>query len=320
MLLSFDETTKIIQTGKLLHIAGTETLLKKLPEGNWIGGSTEYFIAEGGGKVSDALLFVTECPHKAFKISIYDENDISDVTDDAYDNGYSIIVLPFDSAVHKEYAAKAAQFNGMFIKNIVGWIAGTNLNKPEQTPIALNGRTGEAFSNKAVVAHISVPAEKTVSIDIINIFKQDEHSPLIQFYADGFSAAACLVDGDDVNLAEYIAQNNIDTRFPLVGDYSGTGINVSFKDIDNGTVNFYAPVFSEIKYRFAEPVTDYAAQFNRRLKALNDVRSAFSCNCVLNFLYGELEGKNIDTFFGPVTFGEVAYQLVNQTLAYVTVV
>jgi hypothetical protein len=43
----------------------------------------------------------------------------------------------------------------------------------------------------------------------------------------------------------------------------------------------------------------------------------FSCNCILNFLYGELEGKSIGTFTGPVTFGEIAYQLVNQTLVYV---
>jgi hypothetical protein len=44
MLLSFDETAKMIASGKFLHIAGTENLLKKLPKGNWIGGSTEYFM------------------------------------------------------------------------------------------------------------------------------------------------------------------------------------------------------------------------------------------------------------------------------------
>lgn len=36
-------------------------------------------------------------------------------------------------------------------------------------------------------------------------------------------------------------------------------------------------------------------------------------------MYGELEGKKLEAFAGPVTFGEIAYQLVNQTLVYVTV-
>ena len=46
----------------------------------------------------------------------------------------------------------------------------------------------------------------------------------------------------------------------------------------------------------------------------------FSCNCILNYLYGELEGKVTEGMYGPVTFGEIAYQLLNQTLVYVRIV
>ncbi len=46
---------------------------------------------------------------------------------------------------------------------------------------------------------------------------------------------------------------------------------------------------------------------------------AFSCNCILDDLYSELAGKRTGIFTGPVTFGEIAYQLVNQTLAYLVV-
>lgn len=45
----------------------------------------------------------------------------------------------------------------------------------------------------------------------------------------------------------------------------------------------------------------------------------FSCNCILNFLYSELEGKRTGELIGPVTFGEVAYQLLNQTLVYLQI-
>ena len=68
MLLTFDEVSKKIKEGSVLHIAGTETLLRKLPKGNWLGGSTEYFMADDGGKVSGELLFVTEFPFNNFSI------------------------------------------------------------------------------------------------------------------------------------------------------------------------------------------------------------------------------------------------------------
>jgi hypothetical protein len=45
----------------------------------------------------------------------------------------------------------------------------------------------------------------------------------------------------------------------------------------------------------------------------------FSCNCILNYLYGELEGKRTGALKGPMTFGEVAYQLLNQTMVYLKV-
>ncbi|MDR1615453.1 MAG: hypothetical protein LBR98_00305 [Syntrophomonadaceae bacterium] len=319
MLLSFDETAQKIANGKLLHIAGTENLLKKLPKGNWIGGSTEYFMAKEGGKITNALLFVTEFPYDEFQISTYDGGSISSVTADAYDNGFSIVILPFDSVVHKTYAQKAPEFEGMFIKNIAGWIAGVNLDVPGQTPVTVNGQTCEVYTDKAIVAHVCVPDDKLVSIGIVNIFSQDETSPVIEFTEEGFSVKTCLVNGKETVFADYVAQNGIDTKFPLVGDYSGIGVNISFKFIEDSTVNFYAPVFPGIKYRMAKSITDYVAEFNGQLEKFKSAEAVFSCNCILNFLYGELEGKDIEVFHGPITFGEVAYQLVNQTLVYVTV-
>jgi hypothetical protein len=33
-------------------------------------------------------------------------------------------------------------------------------------------------------------------------------------------------------------------------------------------------------------------------------------------VFGKLEGKQTSPFVGPITFGEIAHQLVNQTLVY----
>jgi hypothetical protein len=319
MLMTFDETSKKISGGELLHIAGTEGLLRKLPKGNWVGGSTEYFMAKEGGKVSGDLLFVTAFPYTDFSIKSYGADDIKNVAVDAFDNGFSIAIIPFDSAVHTAYAEKAPGFEDMFIKNVAGWIAGLNLGKTGQTPIAVNGLTGEAFADKAAVLHIGVPEDKAVTIGVINIFSQDEESPVIEFLEDGFSAIKCLINGKERSFADYIAEEGIDTKLPLVGDYSGNGVNISFKSVGSGMVNFYAPVFTGIKYRMAKAVPNYAEELNNHLADFRDAHSVFSCNCILNFLYGELEGKSIELFRGPITFGEIAYQLVNQTLVYVSV-
>ncbi|MDR2592457.1 MAG: hypothetical protein LBC59_06600 [Chitinispirillales bacterium] len=319
MLMTFDETSKKISGGELLHIAGTEELLRKLPKGNWIGGSTEYFMAKEGGTVSGELLFVTALPYTDFSVKSYGDDDIKNVALDAFDNGFSIAIVPFDSAVHKTYAEKAPGFEDMFIKNVAGWIAGLNLSKTGQTPIAVNGQTGEAHADKAAVLHIGVPEGKAVTIGVINIFSQDEESPVIEFLEDGFSAIKCLINGKERSFADYIAEEGIDTKLPLVGDYSGNGVNISFKSVGSGMVNFYAPVFTGIKYRMAKAVPNYAEELNNHLADFHDAHSVFSCNCILNFLYGELEGKNIELFRGPITFGEIAYQLVNQTLVYVSV-
>ena len=318
-VLAFEDVCTWIEDGKVLHIAGTEALLRKLPKGSWIGGSTEYFIAEQGGLISGGLLCVTEIDCEDFSIKTYDVGEIKNVGNDAFVNGFSIVIIPFDSEIHKVYSENAAGYEHIFMRNITGWIAGCNLDVPKQTPIAVNGALPEAYPDKAVALHLKIPEDKNVRVNIINVFSQDEASPVIEFTREGFSAVNCLVDGKETVFADYITQNDIDTKLPLVGDYSGNGVNISFKSVEDGTVNFYAPVFSGIKYRMAQRLPDYAAAFQVNIEKASGDNAVFSCNCILNFLYGRIEDEKVEKFNGPLTFGEIAYQLVNQTLVYVTV-
>jgi hypothetical protein len=319
MLLTFEQTSALINENKTLHIAATENLLRKLPKGNWIGGSTEYFVGENGGVVTDSMLSVIELEAESCKVNVYDKGGIKNVAADTDENGYSLIIIPFNSEVHTEYADNAPSYEEMFFKPVVGWISGLNLSKSDQTPIAVDGTTGTAYADKAVAFSVTLPAGKTCSMNIINIFEQDDSSPVITFPENGFSAEKCCVDGKEIVFADYIAANSVDTKLPLVGDYSGMGVNVSVKNIAEGKTDFYAPVFSGIEYRFAKPVSDYETAFRSRIDAIEDKSSAFACNCILNFLYGNLEGKKLDGFYGAITFGEIAWQLLNQTLVYLTV-
>lgn len=64
------------------------------------------------------------------------------------------------------------------------------------------------------------------------------------------------------------------------------------------------------------------AAFETHVQKLMDTDTnnvVFSCNCILNYLFSNLENKKTGAFVGPVTFGEIAYQLLNQTLVYLEI-
>ena len=69
--------------------------------------------------------------------------------------------------------------------------------------------------------------------------------------------------------------------------------------------------------RLASPIQDYAGTFARELAPFSASPCFYACNCILNYLYGELEGKKTGKITGPITFGEIAYQLLNQTMVLI---
>ena len=164
--------------------------------------------------------------------------------------------------------------------------------------------------------YIKLPEGKNAVINLVNIFEDDKTDPIITFSDNTLDVATCSVNGQNVIFADYITRKGIDTQMPLVADYNGVYINTSIRSVDNGKVRLYAQVFKGQGYRFATRVDDYVAKFDEKVKAAGAVTPVFSCNCILNFLYGGLAGKRTPPFVGPITFGEIAYQLMNQTLVY----
>jgi hypothetical protein len=95
-------------------------------------------------------------------------------------------------------------------------------------------------------------------------------------------------------------------------------VAIRFIDEKRKTVSLYAPVFENIEYCFANEIGDYEDIFRKEL-ASHPGKPIFSCNCVLNYFYANLESKKTDRFMGPMTFGEIAYMLLTQTLVYLTI-
>jgi len=158
MLITFEEASKLINDGKLLHIAGAGNLLKKLPKGNWIGGSTECFMTEEGGVFTDGLLLATELTCDSFSLKSYGANEIGNVAADAYSNGFSIMIMPFESAVYEAYAKNTAGCDGVSVKNIVGWASGLNLGIIGQTPVTAIGAPKAVYPDRAVALHLEISA------------------------------------------------------------------------------------------------------------------------------------------------------------------
>jgi hypothetical protein len=322
MLKSVQEATADIRAGKCLAIAGDEALLSALPKGTWIGGTIPYFMDAVGGTVSRTQVSVQDLTGLVSSASIrsYSAEELQRIPEDAPENGFSILIIPATSEAHTVYAQKAPDFEGIFMHAILGWIAGVHLEDlGKVAPKVFNGLTGTASAQDAVVLHCAIPQGHTASIGIVNLFKQGA-GDTITFREGGFSVRDCFVNGERENLAKYLKRKNIDTRLPLVADYSGAMVNVSFQAVReaDGAVDLYAPVFSDVEYRIAAPVQDYIKEFNLALP--RDTKAAFSCNCILNYLYCELEGKKTEGIYGPITFGEIAYQLLNQTLVYLEIV
>jgi hypothetical protein len=322
VLQSIAEVTTKIATGKPLLLAGSEPALSQLPKGNWIGGTTSYFMDVDGCTNSGTQIFVNEIPNFAlrFQIAEYSPETLPSIFKDAPEKGFSFLILAAGSPVHTAYAKGAPRYEGFVIKPVAGWVSGVPLTEIGRTePKVFNGQTGEAFSSRAIVMHVALPPNKIADLEILNVFKPGA-GDAITFPESGFTASQCLVNGKPTNFAEYISSIHADTRLPLTADYNGSVINVSVQSVDEkaGLVRLYAPIFAGTEYRFAAPVDDYVESFDSILGA-QLVPAAFACNCILNYVHANLEGKSVGSITGPITFGEIAHQLLNQTLVRLTI-
>ena len=314
--LNLNETTGLIQSGKILVIAASDSFISKLPQGNWIGGSIPYFITDQGGLESDENAFVHVIHNSLnLKYSIYDKNTIKNIAKDSNGSGFTVLIMPFGSDVHSEYAEHAPSYESMFDSPIIGWISGSHLSDTNGKAKTVHGLSKHISSDHAVAVHVGIPEDQLVRVGIINPFKQG-CGDIVTFSKTGMSTVEAMVNGDPVVFSDYLNTNNIDTKMPMVANYLGTGVNVSIQSIGEN-VTFYAPVFEGVEYRFADPIDNYLESFNKEILENPESKSStFSVNCILNYLYSELEGKKTETLTGPITFGEVAYQLLNQTAAY----
>lgn len=316
-MLTPAEAAARIEAGDVMVVAGDEDLLRQLPKGAWIGGTSVYFVTEAGGCVDRGRLFCTSFPTaRSASVRHVDVAALPTISKGYLANGFTMIMIPAFSVAHSEFAVKGQGYPGLFDQPLLGWITGVHLDEiGRRAPTVIDGATGQSHDEGAVLLHVELADGARIDLDILNIFAQgDRPETSFVFDVDGFSARTATVGGEEVQLAEYITAQKIDTRLPLVANYAGALVNVSIRSVDteSGEVSFYAPVVKGVEYRQARALGNYVEAFSAGAGAAG--AGQYSCNCILNYLYGELEGQRTGAYVGPVTFGEIAYVLLNQTM------
>ena len=257
MLATIQEANELIRRGACLMIAGSRECLAALQPGNWIGGSIPYFMTDAGGLCDRAKVYVDEVrlPVTGWTIKTYTAATLRTIAADAFANGFSYIIIPANSQAHLEYALHAPEYPEIFLKPVIGWIAGVHLaDLQKAAPVVFDGRTATCLAEGAVVLHVELPAEYEPMVYTVNLFRPGT-GPTIQFPQAGFDATDATVDDRKVNFAAYLRDGRFDASLPLVADYAGTDVNVSIKAIDEaaGKVSFYAPVFPGVDTIWLRP-------------------------------------------------------------------
>lgn len=320
-LYNNSQIEKAIKEGRKLILTADKKTIENLPKGNWIAGTIPYFMDQNGGVKNTEEIFVDDFTDSIlnFNIKTYNIDNIKNIIADSYENGFTVLILPAASEILKSFALNSFDYENIFKNPIVGYVAGYDLESGQTTAYTFNGKTLEQNEKKAVAIHFELPEDKIAQVEIINIFSPNKKLPKIQFFQNSFVQKYCLINGKKEIFADYIKQNNIDTKLPLIQIQNGAIINKSIMQINSeNETEFYAPLFNGIDYYFAEKIEDYENKLNIETLKIDNTNIHYSCNCILNYLYGNLEGKKLK-ITGATTFGEIAYQLLNQTQIYLNI-
>ncbi len=320
-LYTKNEVIDFISKRKTMVLSADETILTQLPKGNWIGGTTPYFMDKTAGTLSKEMIFVDDFSEIAIdsKIELFTEKQISDICRNSFENGFTVLILPLGADVYTNFGLNSLEYEHIFKNPVVGFVAGfdfDDLGKAQAKVIS--GQDLDLVSDKAVAIHIQLPTNKIARAEIFNLDTIQPNSVEIVFPKTSFTQSECTINGIKANLAEYLTQIQYKEKAPrpLIANTNGALINRDIKNIDleNKEVSFFSPLYEGDTYYLANIINDYQADFNERLKELEN-KPVYCSICVSYYLLGNLENKNIN-IEGAFAFGEIAFQLLNKTLVF----
>jgi len=314
----------MITDGRVLLLAGEETLLAQLPPGRWIGGTAAQFLTPQGSVPARGLLLFTDITSLALHTEQrhLDAASLHRIARHYPQNGFAVLIVPGFSALLLRLTSEILDYQGVYDMPLTGWVSAVDLAEiGQRTPKTFAG-TPHARDDCAAVMYVTLPETAFAQLRIVNLFTPGS-GPEIRVPAHGFHISGdCLIDGEPQNLARYMETQNIDPSLPLIADQEGAMLNVSIlrNDAQSGTVSVFAPVSPALTYRFAETILDYQEEFVRAASDLGPAEEmVFSSLGVLNLQYAALAERHGLSLSAPVSFGEIAYTVLNQTLTCLSI-
>ena len=129
MLLTVAETAALIETGAILSLAADPDLLASLPKGNWIGGSSVYFLTDTGGAMLRDRVFCTQFSDASdADIQVLSAQTLPNLAQGYVPNGATIVLIPAFSPAHEAFALGSQTYAGLFNQPLMGWVAGVHLD------------------------------------------------------------------------------------------------------------------------------------------------------------------------------------------------
>lgn len=326
-LMDVASVKELILQGRKLVLAADEIVLEQLPKGNWIGGTMPYFYLKGEkGRMDKENIMVADFTDyvRSFKIKTVHQNNLAEVCANGFENGFHFLILPALRDIHFSFALNSSNYKDLYKNPLLGFVAGADLEEfiaQGKLSKTYNGFTSESYTEEGVVMYAELNENKVARIEVVNDFVPNQ-AHQIEVFDDSFKVKNCLINGKEENLYDYIIEHKLNTQNPLMSDYAGAKINISFLSLDEQEreVVFYAPLFKGKKYTYSERIGSYKESFKEAITPILERENniLYSNNCILNYVYGKLDQTSID-FTGASVFGGIAYILLNQTFAYLTI-
>jgi len=323
-LYTKNEVIKFILSGNRMVLTADESVLNQLPEGNWIGGTTPYFMDTNKGTFTKELIFVDDFTEITtnFKIETLTKENIKTISKNSFRNGFTVVILPFETEVYYEFSLNSLTYDNIFQNPLVGFVAGFDFNDLGKVKAKVfDGITKKQYEDMAVVMHIELPDNKIARTEILNLDTIKANSEQIIFPKTSFSQSQCTINGKAANIAEFLTSIQYKEKAPrpLIANTNGALINRDIKEINNDKkeVTFFSPVYAGDHYYLTEIIDNYKELFNERLLEIKK-NPVYTSICVSYYLLGNLEDKKIN-IEGAFAFGEIAFQLLNKTLVFLEI-
>ena len=314
-LFTPEEVSDMILAGDNLLLAGDAKLLSQLPAGNWIGGSTTFFILYPENKTtSNEKIFVNQLPRFVTDVDIkeYDETSVKTIFNNGRQNSFTVLIMPWFTPIAVEYSLNSPYYEKFALHPVCGWLAGLSLENQTDKSYVLSGWAPGVLSEKGIAMQVMLPKDKYVDINIFNAYKQGNGDSIVFDYSS-LTLTYAIINGKKRNLAQYLREVEHKSLFPLVANYSGAMINITILNVGETEVTVSAPVFQGVDYRLAVANDEIAEP-----ELISD-KIILSVTCVGNYIQSDICRKYFNKMNGPAVFGEIAYQQLGMSTVYVTV-